>query len=105
MAKTQMVKCERCCGTASVLYDKLLPFEVEQYTKKEVALCFNASGRFSPKYIKCPLCPRYGPFGMVPEANAIEGALRGTGRSEEELSKQKVNDAWLTEFFKGCKRW
>jgi hypothetical protein len=42
---------------------------------------------------------------MVPEANAIEGALRGTGRSEEELSKQKVNDAWLTEFFKGCKRW
>jgi hypothetical protein len=105
MAKEKMIQCERCSGTASVLYDKLLPFEVEQYSSTEVAEAFQASSRYSPKYIRCPVCPRYGSFGLVPPANAIEGALRGSGRDEGELAEQKVQDAWLKEFFKGCKRW
>lgn len=78
-----LIHCPRCRGAAGVPRESLLA--------DEPAVMVDV---FSHT-VECPTCTRFGPFGLVPIPEAIEGALIGSGQPTQ---RQVDGAAWLRNF-------
>lgn len=68
------VPCPRCGGTSSIPASELRPTE-----RKQCPVVAGGGQPWGEQHHRCPKCAPYGPFGLIPQNEAIIAVVSGEG--------------------------